>query len=256
VASSQPTAGPRLGVVLTSLLRADFVVFLKRRRALIISAVLPIFLLITTSTDQAARRFGGAGFIIGLAITYGLGATSLMGYAITVARDRELGVFQRLRVTPAPTWTIMASRLAMQVVANLIIAILVVIVGTRIHHLSPSAGQYVLVLLVSVLAGAVFLSLGQAMVGLIKSADTVSAAARVLFIALILLGSLGQSDALGSFFESVAQWTPVGVVMTLFAGVLNLSAWSGHDTLSLVVCVAYVVIFAGIGVRWFQWDAR
>lgn len=256
MSSSQPTAEPPLKLVFTSLLRADFAVFLKHRRALIISMLLPVFLLLTTNGNKATHNFGGAVFIIGLAIAYGLTATSLMGYALTVARDREKGVFQRLRVTPAPTWTIMASRLAMQVVANLVIALVVVIVGTRIHHLSPSAGQYALVLLVSVLAGAVFLSLGQAMVGLIKSADTVSAAARVLFIALILLGSLGQSGALGSFFESISQWTPVGAVMTIFAGVLNLSAWSGHDTLSVMVCVGYIVVFAGIGVRWFQWDAR
>lgn len=254
--SSQPTAGPPLGLVLTSLLRADFVVFLKHRRALIISAALPIFLLLTTSSDKAAQRFGGAEFIVGLAITYGLGATSLMGYSLTMARDREKGVFQRLRVTPAPTWTIMASRLGMQVIANLIIALVVVIVGTRIHHLSPSAGQYALVLLVSILAGAVFLSLGQALVGLVKSADTINATARVIFIALILLASLGQSGAIGSVFESISQWTPVGAVMTVFAGVLDLGRWSGHETLSLAVCVAYIVIFAGIGIRWFQWDAR
>jgi ABC-2 type transport system permease protein len=38
--------------------------------------------------------------------------------------------------------------------------------------------------------------------------------------------------------------------------VLNLTAWSSRDTLALVVSVAYIVVFAGIGIRWFQWDAR
>jgi ABC-2 type transport system permease protein len=114
----------------------------------------------------------------------------------------------------------------------------------------------VLVLLVSILGGAVYLSIGQALVGLVKSADTVSAVARVLYIALIVLGTLGLAGALGSAWKSIARWTPVGTVMTLFGGVLNLSAWSGRDTLSLVVSVAYIVVFAGIGIRWFQWVAR
>jgi ABC-2 type transport system permease protein len=243
-------------LVFTSLLRADFLVFLKHRRALIISMVLPAFVLISTSGNKATHRFGGAEFVIGLAISYGLLSTALIGYALTLARDREKGVFQRLRVTPAPTWTIMTSRLAMQVLANLIIAIVVVIVGSLIHHVSPTVGQYLLVLLVSILAGAVFVSLAQALVGLVKSADTVQAAARVLFAVLILLGILGQSGALGSFWSSVARWTPVGVVMTLFAGVLNLHAWHSRDTLSVLACVGYIVVFAGIGIRWFQWDAR
>jgi ABC-2 type transport system permease protein len=238
------------------LLQADFVVFLKNRRVLLASALLPVFLLVTTSSSKAVQHFGGAAFIIGLAIAYGLAATSIMGYALTVARDREQGVFQRLRVTPAPTWTIMASRLGMQVIANLVIALVVVTIGTRMHHLSPSAGQYVLVLLVSILGGAVFLSLGQALVGLVKSADTVNAVARIIFIALVILASLGQSGSLGSVWESISRWTPMGLVMALFAGVLNLTAWSGRDTLALVVSVAYIVVFAGIGIRWFQWDAR
>ncbi len=253
---STPTAAPPLALVLRSLLRADFVVFLKHRRALVISLLLPVFLLLTTSGSKATHNFGGSVFIIGLAIAYGLTATSIMGYALTVARDREKGVFQRLRVTPAPTWTIMSSRLAMQSVANLIIALVVVIIGTRIHHISPSVGQYALILLVSILGGAVFLSIGQALVGLVKSAETVQAVARVLFAALIVLGTLGQSGALGSFWGSISRWSPVGTVMTLFAGVLNLSAWDSRDTLSLVAAVGYIVVFAGIGIRWFQWDAR
>ena len=104
--------------------------------------------------------------------------------------------------------------------------------------------------------GAMFLGIGQALVGVVKSADTVQAVARVLFAVFILLGTLGQSGALGSFWGSVARWSPVGVVMTLFAGVLNLSAWHSHDTLSLVACAGYIVVFATIGIRWFQWDAR
>jgi ABC-2 type transport system permease protein len=257
VATPQSTAaGPPLRLVFGSLLRADFLVFLKHRRALIISMLLPVFVLVSTSGNKATDKFGGAEFVIGLAISYGLLSTALIGYALTVARDREKGVFQRLRVTPAPTWTIMTSRLAMQAVANLIIAIAVVIVGSLIHHISPSVGQYALVLLVAIVAGAVFLSLGQALVGLVKSADSVQAVARVLFAVLILLGILGQSGALGSFWSSVARWSPVGAVMTLFAGVLNLHAWYSRDTLSVLACLGYIVVFAGIGIRWFQWDAR
>ena len=254
--SSRATAEPPIRLVFSSLLRADFLVFLKHRRALVLSLVLPVFVLISTTSNKATERFGGPEFVIGLAIAYGLLSTSLIGYALTVARDREKGVFQRLRVTPAPTWTIMTSRLAMQVVANLIISIAVVIIGSQIHHLSLSAGTYALVLLVSILAGAVFLSIAQALVGLVKSADSVQAIARVLFAVLILLGLLGQSGALGAFWSSVARWTPVGVVMTLFAGVLGLHPWYSRDTLSLLACFGYIVVCAGIGIRWFQWDAR
>ena len=254
--SSQPTAAPPLQLVLTSLLRADFLVLLKNRRALLLSIILPVFILFTTNSSKATHNFGGALFIIGLAIAYGLASASILGYSLTVARDRDQGVFQRLRVTPAPTWTIMTSRLVMQVLANLILTLVVVIIGTRLHHVSLSAGTYVLVLVVSIIGGAVFLSIGQALVGLVKSADSVNAAGRILVIGLILLGTFGQSGALGSTWESIARWSPVGVVMTLFAAVLDVSTWDTHDSLALLACGGYIVVFAAIGIRWFQWDAR
>ncbi|HWD64665.1 MAG TPA: ABC transporter permease [Solirubrobacteraceae bacterium] len=254
--SLERPAAPPLRIIFASLFRADFLVFLKHRRALVVSLLLPFFLLITTNSSKASSKFGGAVFIIGLAIAYALAATSIVGYALTLARDREKGVFQRLRVTPAPTWTIMTSRLAMQAVANLILSLFVVILGTRLHHLSPSVGQYLLVLVVSIVAGAVFLSIAQALVGLVRSADTVQAVARLLLAVVILLGTLGQSGALGTAWTDISRWSPVGVTMTLFAGVLDLHAWGSRETLSLVASFGYILVCAGIGIRWFQWEAE
>jgi ABC-2 type transport system permease protein len=150
----------------------------------------------------------------------------------------------------------MTSRLAIQCLGNLLIALIVVIVGSRMHHISLSAGTYGLVLAVSLLGGAVFLSIGQALVGLMKSADSVNAGGRVLVIGLILLATFGQTGTLGDTWQSIARWSPVGAVMTLFAAVLNLSTWDTHDSLTLLACAGYIVVFAAIGIRWFQWDAR
>ena len=66
--------------------------FLKHRRALIISLLLPVFVLVSTNGNKATHKFGGAVYIIGLAIAYGLVSTAIVGYALTVARDREKGV--------------------------------------------------------------------------------------------------------------------------------------------------------------------
>ncbi len=144
----------------------------------------------------------------------------------------------------------------MQVVANLVMALVVVIVGAQLKNLSLSVSQYTLVLCISVLGGAVFLTIGQALVGLVKSADTVNAGGRILLIVLILLGLFGQSGTLGGVWESVSQWSPVGTVMTLFAGVLKLASWDSRDWLSLVACAGYIAACGAVGIRFFKWDAR
>jgi ABC-2 type transport system permease protein len=150
----------------------------------------------------------------------------------------------------------MTSRLTLQVLANLIIAIVILIIGARIHHLSFSVGQYGLVLLISILGGTMFLCIGQALVALVKSSETVTATARLLYIALIFLGLLGQSSSLGQTWDTAARWSPVGTTMSLFAGVLKLSAWNTHDLEALLAVVGYIVVFAVVGIRWFQWEVR
>ena len=44
----------------------------KNRRSLLLSIILPVFILLTTNSSKGTQRFGGAEFIIGLAIAYGL----------------------------------------------------------------------------------------------------------------------------------------------------------------------------------------
>jgi len=256
VNSPVPIYRPSLWLAFSSLLRADLAVLVKNRRALLLSIFLPIIILALGSSNSAAQHIGGPLFVVGLAIALGLLSTSILGYALTIASDREQGVFQRLRVTPAPTWAIMTSRLATQVLANVVIALVAVIVGSVIHHLSISPGRYGLVLLVSVLAGAVFLSIGQALVGLMKSADSVNAAARAVVVGLILLAAFGQRGSLGTIGEAIARWSPVGAAMTLFAAVLSPSTWDAHDALRLIACGGYIVVFAAIGIRWFRWEVR
>ncbi|WP_423182259.1 ABC transporter permease [Arthrobacter sp. NyZ413] len=243
---------PPIGLTLRSLVRADTTVMLRSRQALILNFVLPIVILVTTNRG----KLGNTGFLIGMAITYGLLSSALIGYSITVARDREAGVFQRLRVTPTPTWAIMASRLGVQLVTNLVVGIVVLVVGSIMHSTYYTPGEYLLLLAVAVLGGAVFLSIGQALVGLVKSATAINAIGRVLFILLILVGILGSTGILGDDFKNFAAWTPVGALINLFSGVLSLSTWGATETGALLVCFGYIVVFAVIGIRWFRWEPQ
>src|SRR4029077_7845670 len=93
------------------LLRADITAQLRNYRSLFLSLTLPVIVLIGTSIGgKRAARLGGAEVVVQLALTVGLVSICAIGYSTSVARDRDRGVFQRLRVTPAPAWTIMGSR--------------------------------------------------------------------------------------------------------------------------------------------------
>ncbi len=250
------TTRPPLGLAMRSLLRADFLVLLRSRVSVILSILLPVVILVVTTFGKTQTRFGGAALIVALALTLGLATSCLLGYTLTLAHDREIGVLQRLRVTPAPTWTIMTSRLLVQVATNLIASLMVVILGAILHGLTLNVGQYALLLAIAVLGAAVFLSIGQALVGLVQSTSAINAIGRLLFIVLLLLGLLGGTGILGDTMKSIAAWSPVGALMTLFSDVLNQAAWSDQDAYSLIACFGYIIVFAFIGIRWFRWETR
>jgi ABC-2 type transport system permease protein len=84
----------------------------------------------------------------------------------------------------------------------------------------------------------------------------VNAVGRILYIVFLLLGLLGSSGILGSTVKSISGWTPVGALINLYGGALNISQWDGTDTNGLIATGGYIVVGAFIGLRWFRWESR
>src|ERR1700688_1162630 len=256
--SSQPIAPPghlpTLSGILRSLLQADLTVQLRNGRALLLTFFPPLAVLYGLSTAKRGAQLGGPIVNVALALTLGIALIAILGYTASVARDRELGVFQRLRVTPAPTWTIMISRLSVQIVSMLAMAVVVLVAAAVIENVSLRPAAYLLTLLAVIFSSAVFLGVGQALVGLIKSADAVNAVGRLSYLPLVALGLFAHSAIFGTTFETIARWSPGGAVATLLAGAMQPAAWSGDTWLAFLASIVYAVVFAGIGIRWFQWS--
>src|SRR5437588_12371137 len=117
---SSPTAAPSghvptLSGILGALFRADFTAQLRNGRALLLTLFLPLVLLYGLSAGKRGAQLGCPLFNVAAAITLRIASIAMLCYTATVARDPERGGFQRLRFTPAPTWTIIVSGLAVQV---------------------------------------------------------------------------------------------------------------------------------------------
>src|ERR1700741_416872 len=93
---------PSSAAAFRSLLRADFSTQWRNRRAVMLTLIVPVVILI--SWKGLVDKLGGA-YVLSSCITIGLTAIGLMGYSNSIARDRDKGVFQRLRVAPVPTWS-------------------------------------------------------------------------------------------------------------------------------------------------------
>jgi ABC-2 type transport system permease protein len=255
-ASAPPVHPPTLSGILRSLLQADVTVQLRSGRALLLTFFPPLAVLYGLSAAKRSAQLGGPIVGVALALTLGIALIAILGYTASVARDRELGVFQRLRVTPAPSWTIMVSRLAVQIVSMLAMGLVVLVAAAIIENVRLDPAAYLLTLLAVIFSSAVFLGVGQALVGLIKSPDTVNAIGRLSFLPLVALGLFAHSTIFGTTFETIARWSPGGAVATLLAGAMQPAAWGGDTWWAFLASVVYAVVFAGIGIRWFQWSTR
>lgn len=247
---------PSLRAIFRALLRADATVQVRNARALLVSFVMPIVLIYALFTGKRGPALGSPDMRVASALTLGMAALALVSYTLSIARDRERGVFQRLRATPAAAWTIMVSRLAVQVVAMLVLALVVLLAAYVLEKFSLSLEAYFLTFVVVFLGSALFLSVGQALVGLIKSADTVTALSPLAFVPLVTLGLFGHSTILGTDFEMISRWSPGGVVVALLSGAMEPGSWSADTWWALLASLAYSVLFAGIGIRWFRWSTN
>jgi ABC-2 type transport system permease protein len=244
---------PKTSAVMAALLKADYTTLWRNRRAVIMVVLVPM--IIVFSWKSLVATAGGA-FVLSNAITLGLVAIGLMGYTNSIARDRDKGVFQRLRVSPLPLWTIMASRLIVQLSLILLLTIVVFISGYNFDHISMSAGGYIAAFLTSIVGGAVYLGLGQAIVGRIQNPETVNSTARLVYFAFIMVGMFGELGVLGDKFKNAVDWTPYGTVKTILAGSLEPSKWNMQTTNALLLTLGYTIVFATLGIKWFKWSTK
>ena len=244
---------PRTTEVFRALLRADFRVQWRNRRALLMTLIMPLIFII--SWKSLIAEIGGAG-VLAICISVGLPATGLMAYSQSIARDRERGVFQRLRAAPIPTWAIMLSRITVQVVVILAMSLITYLVGHSVDNISIPLYSIPIMLLAAAIGGLAYLAIGQTIVGLIKSSDAVNAAARLIYLPLAIVGALGEIGLFGSTVSTIVEYSPFGTTKALILWSVSGTALTGSVLLSLVLTLGYIGVFAYIGIRNFKWSVQ
>ncbi len=249
----EETIIPKTSTVLFTLFRADLATLISNRRSGIITLFVPLIILI--SWKGMVPKVGGP-FVLSTAITIGLMAIGLMGYSISISRDRDKGIFQRLRVAPVPTWAIMVSRISIQLMMIMILTLAVFVVGFENDKILLSWQGYAVTFFVAFLGGAVYLSVGQLIVGLIKNPETVNAVTRLVYFLFIMVGMFGELGVLGLKLKDIVHWSPYGSVKLMLAASMEPAKWNNDTTMAVLATIAYIVVFAGIGIKNFKWSSK
>lgn len=248
---------PQTSTILKTLLRADFTSLWRNRRAAILTLVVPVIILVTWK--PLVKEAGGP-FVLSNSIVLGLIATGLMGYSNSIARDRDKGIFQRLRVAPIPSWSIMASRIIVQLALIIALTTAVFIIGKSVDKITLSPAGYILTYFTAIVAGAVYLSLGQMIVGRVKNPETVNATVRLVYFLFIIGGMMGEIFVIQypqfKVVADIIKWSPYGTARDIVAVGMDISKWGNDASMALLATIGYAAIFAFFGVKWFKWNTK
>jgi len=238
---------------LKSLLQADFTVQLRQGRSIAVGVLLPLLYLF--ALRRAIPALGGTA-VLAQCLSIGVPAIGLMGYAVVLSRDRDHGVFQRLRATPSTTTILMSSRILVQLAIIVVMTLVTIIAAAFIDDIQVGASKIPEAVVANLLVGLMFLSIGQTVVALLTSSESVNAVARFVYIGFLVMGTFLVPSRPGvdpSRMQRIAEWAPMGVARSMLMAALSPSTVNQHGLLMVLAAAGYTVFFAFIGIRWFKW---
>jgi ABC-2 type transport system permease protein len=102
--------------------------------------------------------------------------------------------------------------------------------------------------------GAVYLGLGQAIVGLIKNVETVNSTSRLIYFLFIMVGMFGQFG-ISDVLDNIVKWSPYGTVKHILSAGMHPSAWDQQASMALLATIGYALVFSFMGIKWFRWNS-
>jgi ABC-2 type transport system permease protein len=187
---------------------------------------------------------------------YGVMAACFNILAITLVNRREMGLLKRLRLSPLPTWALIAAIVLSSMIIAVIEVVLLLAVG-RIGfsvHIPDELGAFAVAIIVGMLS---FSALGVAMSTLVPNQDAAGPVISIVFFVLLFLSGLWFPIKPGSGLAQFSSYFPVkhfiSAVFIPFNTQAGASPWAWHD---LLVVAIWGVAGAFVAVRRWQWSPR
>ena len=190
-------------------------------------------------------------------VTAGFGIVALPQAVVEL---RQHGVFRRYRVTPMPSWALIAAPLAVGATVIVASLALMLVVGWVVFDIrfAGNAAMVALAVLVSYLA---FAALGIAVTARIRNIRTALGLGLVVFAPMFVLsGSFGPRETFPAVLRAVGDWLPLTHSYDLLTYLWLGGTWEVETTIGTPIwfSFAYLGVVAAVcvaaGVRLFRWD--
>ena len=186
--------------------------------------------------------------------TYGVMAACFNILAITLVNRREVGLLKRLRLSPLPTWMLLAAIFISSMIVATIQIVLVLLVGWVGYGVSGPHDilGFVLVLVVGMLS---FTALGVGISTLVPNADAAGPIVSLVFFILIALSGLYFPVKPGSGLATFTNFFPIRHLITAsvdtFNAIPGTSIWN-----DLLVIAIWGAVGTFVAIRRWDWSPR
>lgn len=187
-------------------------------------------------------------------VAYGVMAACFNILAIQLVNRREMGLLKRQRLSPLPTWMLLAAIFLNAMVISGIQIILVLLVG-RFGYGVRGPHDVLLFLVVLVVGMLAFTALGVGVSTLVPNADSAGPIVSLVFFILVALSGLYFPVKAGSGLATFTDFFPIRHLITAsvdtFNGVPGTSPWN-----DLLVMAVWGVAGAYVSQRRWEWSPK
>ena len=217
-----------------------------------------VFVVIFLSTSRHATvnylPFNLGQYYIPAFAAYGVMAACFNVLAITMVNRREMGLLKRLRLSPLPTWMLLAAVFVNWMIIAVIQIVLLLLVGRFGYgvHGPRDVGMFVLVLIVGMFS---FTAMGVAISTVVPNADAAGPIVSLVFFILVALSGLYFPVKPGSGLATFTGFFPIRHLILAceytFNGLPGSSTWN-----DIAVIAAWGAVGVFVSLRRWEWSPK
>jgi ABC-2 type transport system permease protein len=180
--------------------------------------------------------------------------SGVFGVAFGFVLLKKRGILRRLLVTPMNPGDFIISQVISRVVILMLQVLIMVGVGVLVFHLH-FIGSILNMIVVGILGGVVFLSIGFALSGISKSEDQVAPLANVVTLPMLMLGGVFFSRSnLPGFAHTITNFFPLTYLADGLRSIAIDGATLGDIFPQLLGLAIWSVITVAIAIKAFRWE--
>jgi ABC-2 type transport system permease protein len=242
----------------TELLRTEWLLLLRQRKALITGLGLPVLLLVIFGSipvfGKPQKVFDGLTYLdvyLPVLVAMSMNNLGLFGLPVLLAGYRESGILRRLSTTPLPPSWVLGAQLIINFCVAAASILIVVVLGVTALSMHPpqNPGAFILSSLLTVAA---LFSLGLWIAAIARTSKAASWISGYFFYPLVFFAGLWiPQPVMPAALRHISYYTPLGAsVQALWSAVQG----PFPPASSLLVMAAYAAVFGVLAVRSFKWE--